>query len=51
MEYLAPSVFRFYSRGDESEDMASVYTRIRAGETVKLDSHTSNSKNLTLEFT
>lgn len=53
MEYLAPSVFRFFSKDDKGTvaDMESVYNHIRAGETVKLDRHIEKSKNLTLEFT
>lgn len=51
MEYLAPSAFRFFSKDDAAEDLASVYRRISAGETVELDHHTSKFKNLPLEFT
>ena len=50
MEYLAPSAFRFFSRDDATEDMASVYQRINVGETVELARHTGKSENLTLEF-
>lgn len=36
MEYLAPSAFRFFSKADATEDMASIHDRISAGETVEL---------------
>lgn len=51
MEYLAPSAFRFFSKGDEVEDMVSVYSRVSAGETVELDTNTDKPKPLALEFT
>jgi site-specific DNA-methyltransferase (cytosine-N4-specific) len=51
MEYLAPSAFRFFSRDDATDDMASVQSRISAGETVTLEHHTGKSKAMTLEFT
>jgi DNA modification methylase len=50
MEYLAPSAFRFFSKDDESEDMAAIYNRILAGETIELDTYAGRNKNLTLEF-
>lgn len=50
MEYLAPSVFRFFSKEDEVKDMASVYSRVSAGETVELYADTGKPKTLTFEF-
>jgi site-specific DNA-methyltransferase (cytosine-N4-specific) len=44
MEYLAPSAFRFFSKEDEVEDMASVFHRIKAGETVELDRQEASLK-------
>jgi site-specific DNA-methyltransferase (cytosine-N4-specific) len=37
MEYLAPSVFRFFSKDDATEDMMSVHNRISDGEMVELE--------------
>ncbi|MFL6281675.1 MAG: DNA-methyltransferase [Pyrinomonadaceae bacterium] len=49
MDYLAPSAFRFFSKGESTEEMASVHQRISAGETVELEKHTGKSKSLALE--
>jgi site-specific DNA-methyltransferase (cytosine-N4-specific) len=51
IEYLAPSAFRFFSKEDATDDLASVHRRISGGETVELENQTGKSENLILEFT
>lgn len=51
LDYLAASSFRFLQEKITKEEMISIYERINAGETVKLERYYVEQKYLPLEFT